>query len=138
MCGFIQAEVGEGDVARVASVVDKNWVCMYSLTPRCYGHVHGVVPEQCCMYCKHNQKKILFQLVRFTSRLWCPRWRVQSPCTYCPGGQICWRGLCCACIRSRGLYFGPKTIFIPPPFWKWYFSPSCNTSFFYSHCGLLP
>jgi hypothetical protein len=23
----------------------------------------------------------------------------------------------------RGLYFGPKTIFIPPPFWKWYFFP---------------
>ncbi len=21
----------------------------------------------------------------------------------------------------RGLYFGPKTIFIPPPLWKWYF-----------------
>ncbi len=25
--------------------------------------------------------------------------------------------------KSRGLYFGPKTIFIPPPFWKWYFFP---------------
>ncbi len=24
---------------------------------------------------------------------------------------------------TRGLYFGPKTIFIPPPFWKWYFFP---------------
>ncbi len=26
-------------------------------------------------------------------------------------------------LGSRGLYFGPKTIFIPPPFWKWYFFP---------------
>ncbi len=38
----------------------------------------------------------------------------------------------------RDLYFGPKTIFIPPPpFWKWYFSPSRDTSFFDSHHGLL-
>ncbi len=41
-----------------------------------------------------------------------------------------------SCI-GRGLYFGSKTIFIPPPFWKWYFSPSRDTSFFHSHCGLF-
>ncbi len=41
-------------------------------------------------------------------------------------------------FNYRGLYFGPKTIpiYIPPPPWKWYFSPSCDTSFFDSHHGL--
>ncbi len=37
----------------------------------------------------------------------------------------------------RGLYFGPKTIFIPPPLLKMIFFPSRDTSFFYSHCGLF-
>ncbi len=40
-------------------------------------------------------------------------------------------------LLYRGLYFGPKTIFIPLPFWKWYFSPSRDTSFFDSHRGLF-
>ncbi len=39
---------------------------------------------------------------------------------------------------DRGLYFGPKTIFVPPPpFWKWYFSPSRDTSFLDCHRGLF-
>ncbi len=38
---------------------------------------------------------------------------------------------------TRGLYFGPKTIFIPPPFWKLYFSPSRDTSLFHYHRGLF-
>ncbi len=37
----------------------------------------------------------------------------------------------------RGLYFGPKTIFIPPPFWKWYFPPSQDRLFFNSNYGLF-
>ncbi len=32
--------------------------------------------------------------------------------------------------NSRGLYFGPKTIFIPPSFQKWNFSPTVDTLFF--------
>jgi hypothetical protein len=36
---------------------------------------------------------------------------------------------------NRGLYFGMKTI--PPPFWKWYFFPSRDTSFYDSHRGLF-
>ncbi len=41
-------------------------------------------------------------------------------------------------IKCRGLYFGPKTIFIPPPPSENYISsPSRNTSFFDSHRGLF-
>ncbi len=29
----------------------------------------------------------------------------------------------------RVLYFGPKTLFIPPPLWKWYFPPSLTRRF---------
>ncbi len=39
---------------------------------------------------------------------------------------------------TRGLYFRPKTtvhIFIPPPFQKWYFSPSHNMPFFKQQSG---
>ncbi len=40
--------------------------------------------------------------------------------------------------RRRGLYFGPKTIFIPPPpSENDIFSPSRDTSFFDSHPGLF-
>ncbi len=38
---------------------------------------------------------------------------------------------------NRGLYFGLKTIFIPPPFWKWYFFPSRDMSFFDFHRGFF-
>ncbi len=39
---------------------------------------------------------------------------------------------------TRDLYFGPKTIFIPAHlFWKWYFSPTPDMSFFESHHGLF-
>ncbi len=42
-------------------------------------------------------------------------------------------------IGCRGLYFGPKTIFIPtpPPSENDIFSPSCHTSFLDSHRGLF-
>jgi hypothetical protein len=40
--------------------------------------------------------------------------------------------------QCRGLYFGPKTIFItPPPSENAIFTPSSDTSFFDSHCGLF-
>ncbi len=40
--------------------------------------------------------------------------------------------------QFRGLYFGPKTIFIPPPpSENDIFSPSHKTLFFDSHCGLF-
>ncbi len=40
---------------------------------------------------------------------------------------------------DRDLYFGPKTIFIPPPSENDIFPPSCDTVFFfYSHRAFLP
>ncbi len=82
-------------------------------------------------------------LIRWTWIL-APRWLSQRGIALCSVDSILHQ-FNCAEVESkpfsrgdRGLYFGPKTIFIPPPpSENDIFSPSRDTSFFDSHRGLF-